>query len=409
MFILDDPRFLEGGVNNHYEMNYTTPLITYDSHTKLVDTKAVMSTIDSLAINKPTTLRELAGSTVRLFDSSVRKNLLEYVLGACYNQSIHCGRNSYHHRPSYNVFVPRNDAFPSVGVELEMMKKQKVPDSELAIQLKSNWFHFERDGSLGDSGYEAITEPLPAKCYRDLDLWLGLQSIFSQYFISYNSPDTGFHIHVGKSIFIDSVKNVSEEDGVVNQTLEPSEIDTLACLLLAYLYTVVIPRNIIDEIFLRDPTTYCTPIEPSVSQKWTSKTEMTVNEVVLDALCVADERSAPTASSYLPQSKDVSSLSPKEVMRQLRQCRFYTYSWRSNLPGGHGSELNFDPANTIEFRRGKGTLNAVSLHRMVEFASLLVTLTAELLSFPDLRITRDYVLKYISERTYSQALKNTLN
>lgn len=151
MFILDDPRFLEGGVNNHYEMNYSTPLITYDNRATLVDTQAVMSTIDRLLINKPTTLREIAGDTVKLFDSGIRKNLLEYILANYYNQSIHCGRNSYHHRPSYNVFVPKNDAFPSVGVELEMMKKQKFPDSEVSLQLKSNWFHFERDGSLGDS------------------------------------------------------------------------------------------------------------------------------------------------------------------------------------------------------------------------------------------------------------------
>lgn len=412
MFILDDPRFLEGGVNSHYDMNYTTPLITIQDGDNVIDTEAVNSTIHNLILNKPVTLRDLVGSdgVVRLFDSDTRKNLLEYILGNCYRQSIHCGRYSYHHRPSYNVFVPSNDAFPSVGVELEMMKKPRFSDTELTLQLKSNWFHFERDGSLGDGGYEAITEPLPARCYRDLDLWLGLQSVFSQYFTSYNSYETGFHIHVGKNLFLDSVQNIARENGVANQTLEPSEVDTIACLLLSYLYTLVIPRNIIDEIFLRDPTSYCAPCEPTISQKWTSTTEMTVNEIILDALCVKDFRSTSTRlTCYLPQSNDVDILDQEEVMRQLERYKKSVYSWRDNLPGGHQSELNFDPLNTIEFRRGKGTLNAVSLHRMVEFASLLVVLTAELLSFPNLRITRDYVLKYISERTNSQALKNILN
>lgn len=72
---------------------------------------------------------------------------------------------------------------------------------------------------------------------------------------------------------------------------------------------------------------------------------------------------------------------------------------------GHGSEVNVQNEHTIEFRRGKGTLNGASVLRMVEFATLLVRYAAKVVRSPSDEVGPRQIYGYMAENTTSGALK----
>ena len=73
---------------------------------------------------------------------------------------------------------------------------------------------------------------------------------------------------------------------------------------------------------------------------------------------------------------------------------------------GHTTEVNCSHPFTIEFRRGKGTLHALSVHRMVEFTTLLVKYAEEIARRPDdTVVSNESVLDYMITNTTSSALR----
>ena len=58
-----------------------------------------------------------------------------------------------------------------------------------------------------------------------------------------------------------------------------------------------------------------------------------------------------------------------------------------------------------EFRRGKGTLNGESIHRMADFCSLVVRYAEMLALNPETRPTRKDAYGFIIDNTASQSLK----
>ena len=72
---------------------------------------------------------------------------------------------------------------------------------------------------------------------------------------------------------------------------------------------------------------------------------------------------------------------------------------------GHDVELNFGHPYTVEFRRGKGTTNAVSIHRMVELCTLIVRYVWSMARDPSKMVTAESVYKFILENTNSEALR----
>lgn len=88
----------------------------------------------------------------------------------------------------------------------------------------------------------------------------------------------------------------------------------------------------------------------------------------------------------------------------------YTSTFRllsEYLPGfaSHGAEINCEHPFTIEFRRGKGTLNAVSVHRMVELTTLIVKYAEHLIENRDDKITMTSFAEYVIANTNSSAIK----
>lgn len=325
--------------------------------------------------------------------------------------SVHGGKAPYHHRPTLNLFL-RDGEWPSCGVELETEEREDVSLGDMEDALRSNWFHFESDSSLSTGsteGYELITEPLPPRYYRDPRLWAGLQNVLAPWVESWGYRETGLHVHVGMTQF-EGMPELSP------YLVAPHDRRFFGKVLASYLYFNVVGRSFTDRVFLRAPGDYCHALEaPKGFLRW--REGMTGHEVLRAVLFSAMEYE--TATSSRPQAAARSaadrfaSCATARRMAEVADVRTPGGVAR-NAPSmlsygccftGHGSEVNVQNEHTIEFRRGKGTLNGASVLRMVEFATLLVRYAAKVVRRPSDEVGPRQIYKYMAENTTSGALK----
>lgn len=373
LFIYGDPRYLSGGGTGCTAIDYAKPPIVKNNQsvtTEWLEAKA----------------RERGRHSI----GSVADALVSYA-----EQNVHMGRESYHHRPSLNMFLEEGQS-PSVGVELETEERTDINVSAMHSNLRSNWFHFESDSSLcthNRQGYELITEPLPPRAYRDPRLWAGLQNLLTPWVESYAFEQTGLHVHVGIDMF---------EKCEALPFGHKADRRMLGKYMAAFVYYGLLPRSFIDKVMLRSNTRYC------------AQTGCMAIEQMRTRICSRD-----TACGY----DLINSMSSELLSRNI--C-----VWRDNLQyllrsgeieperagirylgehldsfGGHGVEVNTTPQYTIEFRRGKGTLHSLSIHRMVELATLVVRYAWRIARNPELPVSTEDVLAFIERSTVNNALK----
>lgn len=384
LFIGGDPRFLAGAAKCLHAA-------TYDSRPVTVGDRPVATT------------RELGFGRVA-------NRGIAAELGA-YGVEVHKGRAIYHHRPAMNVFL-RDGEWPSAGIELETEERPGMGRA-LEAALVSNWFHFEQDSSLGTqdsqgrsrSGYELITEPLPPRFYRNPRLWAGLQNILSPWTESWGFEETGLHVHVGVTQFEDMLEELDPLYSAYDRRM-------FAKYLVAYLYFAVLDRTFVDRVFLRKPRGYCnTPDQACDLFKW--EPGLTGRQVADRLLCAILRYSTRLGDSsyrgYLSgmQSQIIRALSRSETNPAIDRSSASSVHLvgAANDFTGHHTELNIGNTHTVEFRRGKGTLNCVSILRMVEFATLLVRFAAKLLREPDTAVDPAGIYRYMIDNTTSGALK----
>lgn len=307
------------------------------------------------------------------------------------NMAVHTGKRPYHHRPELNVFLRRGEC-PSAGVELETEERLGVDLRVMERELSSNWFHFESDGSLagaGRCGYELITEPLPPSIYRRPELWTGLQNALAPWVESWAFAQTGLHVHVGTDQF-------ESMDAELPFLGAPGDRRMFGKALVAYLYYVVVDRSFSDRVFLRKPGRYCA--SPQLPRGFGGKPAATAGDAARAAL----EAALAAASAVSGDESAASVIST--VRRGGRSVCEMLHAVPRGLEG-HGTEVNAGNAMTVEFRRGKGTLNGVSILRMVEFATLLVKWAGDLLKDPALPVGHREFMEYVSGNTTSAALR----
>lgn len=365
LFIYGDPRFLSGGKNDRSKINYESPLPTIEKNDPIITTEDFL----------------VAGET-DLVSAMTNKT----------SQAIHTGKHSYHYgQTSYsNIFVHEDDKEPTVGVELEMEERTNVSRDSVAKHLHSNWFHFERDSSLciqGREGYELVTEALPSFRARDINLWVGLQNILVPWFESYSHAVTGLHVHVGLQNLMKCTNTPFHDE---------REVKSLARALVTLIYYSLYPRGFVDRVMLRSATNYCASELPT--QYAQSITQLS------GSLPAYKWINAAVRSIFLSNGHESS-------------CEFYTVDDvalpRSQLPQsrrdycttGHHTELNFGSKYTVEFRRGKGTLHAPSILRMVELAVLTVKYAEFIMNNPEAIIGRTEFKQFVIENTKSEAFR----
>ena len=369
LFLLNDPRYLSGGEASHYGINYA---------------------------NRPP----------RIMGDVVRSSSLAVVSGTStadklhrLGQDVHGGKTGYHSRPHLNLFLAKGTN-PTAGVEIETVAK--VTSSEHCARLEraltSNWFHAERDGSLdpdhgGQYGYEWITEPLPPRVYRDPRTWIGFQNLMVPWVSSFDRPECGLHVHVGLEQF----------EGAECATLAPirgkSDRRTVGKYLSAFVYYALLDQAFIDRVVLRKATSYCAPSCPDgfADGFVPGMTAAGVVDLVVSKMYRAS----------LAAWRDRVSAQRHYLSRDMDDRDQVLFPDRQYLPGfeGHGVEINCSHPYTVEFRRGKGTLQGISIHRMVELMTLIVRFAWKMAREPQLRVERADVYRWMAANTTSAALR----
>ena len=372
IFIANDPRFLSGGRDCGFPANYDRPLTRLSNDDITVTTEDVIRGIreDGIPHELP--------------------NALE-----CIGQVIHNGRLPYHHRPNLNVFVRKGEN-PTVGVELETVERRDISCENLEKDLVSNWFHFESDSSLtgdGRRGYELITEPLPPRIYRDMRLWTGLQNILTPWTESFESSLTGLHVHVGLEQF-ESLRGLE-----AFQTIQDRR--TAGKLVSSAVYLCLADHAFLDSVFLRRNTTYCGDRSGDVFSAVSSAIStdgITAGRFVDLVLASAIKKESNMWCSGVNSARDL-------IMDSSYSSTFRFLSESLACFTSHCTEINCEHPYTIEFRRGKGTLNAVSVHRMVELTTLIVKYAEHLIENRDDKVTLTSFAEYVIANTNSSALK----
>lgn len=312
------------------------------------------------------------------------------------SQKLHCGKVSYHNTPAYNVFL-RDGEWPSAGIELETHLQEFSPGfARLTVDdLQSNWFHFERDGSLdrahsGEYGYELITEPLPPRAYRDQRLWIGLQNLCAPYLQSFQCKETGLHVHVGLNQFekFDAIPLANRSDR-----------RCIGKMLATVVYYCVVDQAFIDRVALRRQTSYCGLADlPEFVQATTLVQAGKATGAALVDYCV---------KALIEHHKQWGAVA-EAMLRDMRtECAPAT-SWLKDqyFTGGHSTEVNQEHRYTIEFRRAKGTMHALSIHRIVELMTSIVRFAGKLCREPDFVATRESFMDWLIQTTTSEALRS---
>lgn len=392
LFIGGDPRFLSGaGLNMR--------AATYDSGPVVIPKGSTVLTSRAVGFERLASV----GPVNALTENGV---------------AVRRGKHAYHHRPNLNVFL-RPGEWPSAGVELETEEREDIDRNAMEAALQSNWFHFESDSSLvtgNRSGYELITDPLPPRFYRNPRLWAGLQNILTPWVESWAFRQTGLHVHVGLTQF----EEMKDELGFFALKADRR---TFAKYLVAYLYFMVVDRTFSDRVFLRKSGCYCrTPSDVYPVPVW--KPGATGGSAVQDVLAAVCQWSALNGTYNGHMSKldriiqdELCKPADANVQRRMGRMgldnlgtipssRMHNDALMiSHLFCGHSAELNAGNPQTVEFRRGKGTLNAVSVLQMVEFATLLVRFAARMLKHPGDPVGPKEVCRYMAENTTSGALR----
>lgn len=321
--------------------------------------------------------------------------------------STKCG---YHGCKTMNCFVSSKDLeFPTLGVELETIMNEASSDMAKAWsrQLYSNWIHAENDGSLdqahkGTYGYEIVTSVLPARLYRNLEVWTGLQNLVTPFVHSYSEASTGLHVHVGMSYFEDTKFSY----------LERRDRRFLGKALATRIYYTVVPRSFAQRVFLRSSCLcYCHESNDRSLTKRTSECSARafVDDVIaeiLDESPDVESSWAAFAEAMLEHKSDREMKWSDRLLKSYSEvCPTQFISSNYSLPCGHNTEVNASPNLTLEFRRGKGTTNALSIHRMVEFCALTVMFTKEVLENPGMTVSTREFLGYVIDNTKSNALR----
>lgn len=117
----------------------------------------------------------------------------------------------YHHGVHLNEPVSTFSGH-RIGIELEVEFNSESARSSFA-ETESNWFYLERDGSLNSLGCEIISIPLLPKDAKSADFWKVLTDRIKNVATSWDNGRCGLHVHVGREILGNTEEKQSETIG----------------------------------------------------------------------------------------------------------------------------------------------------------------------------------------------------
>ena len=228
------------------------------------------------------------------------------------------GVKGYHHHHGDTPNAPKKSTRGhKIGVELEVEFKSSDGKSRWNDKAKSNWFYCERDGSLNENGVEIITVPMNPKDIKDRATWETLIEYLSDKAKSWDSLRCGLHVHIGREILGSNPEQQSETIGK-----------------LLYLYHHFVngtPMN--TRIFGRD----------KAYKEKDGKTR--------------EGDAVATLGSGVLKLNEVKNTLKKGLIDRSSSDRYF--------------DINLQNSNTIEFRKGRGSINASRIIMVIEYCEIM--------------------------------------
>lgn len=230
------------------------------------------------------------------------------------------GKHSYHDSHC-GVFsndpIKANKKNYRIGVELEVAAKNREKYAELT-KLKSNWLTMESDSSLPDYGVEIITIPLSPKDAKDPEMWRDMVAKVSSLADSWKKSSCGLHVHIGREILGDDAEKASATIGK-----------------LLYLY----------HHFLNGTS---------------------LNTKIYGRSCAYHEQNGKTAVGEAVKTLGSAVLKNKEIVKSLDS------SLKAKTSTSRYFDINLENRNTIEFRKGKGSINVDRIISVITYSEMMI-------------------------------------
>lgn len=124
----------------------------------------------------------------------------DYISDRYTETRLYRGFGSYHSHHGCQFNTPkRGTSKYLVGIELEVEFTERCHRDDF-VSKDSNWFYCESDGSLGSNGCEIITIPLHPQDAMDRDFWNPLVDSIKDVAESWNTGRCGLHVHVSRTV-----------------------------------------------------------------------------------------------------------------------------------------------------------------------------------------------------------------
>ena len=225
-----------------------------------------------------------------------------------------CGYHS-HHGCRFNT-SKRGASKYQVGIELEVEFTERYHRDEF-VDNDSNWFFCESDGSLGSNGCEIITIPLHPQDATDLAFWSPLVDTIKDVAESWNTGRCGLHVHVSRTI-------LGSTDDLQTENLGK----------LLYLYH----HNLKD-----------TRVNIEIYGRSRGYNENDGKTKYGDAVA--------TIGKEILKTKGIKDKLSEKMRDKARSTRYF--------------DINVQNSATIEFRKGRGSINKHRIVAVIEWCTLM--------------------------------------
>lgn len=281
---------------------------------------------------------EEISQVMKIDESLPNEVIMEFTHPNYKRDHTYTGMGNYHDRVDWNDPI-KTDKKYRIGVELEIEAKSSTLKN-LINETQSNWFYQQRDGSLGSNGIEIITVPLQRKDAMARSTWRELVAYLSDKADAWKKTSCGLHVHFGREILGDTAEQQSETIGK-----------------MLYLYHHFLNRTPINEKIYGRSRTY--------------------NEQV---------GTSETADAAKKLGSDVFKV--KEIKERVKGALTTASST------GRYFDINLRNANTIEFRKGKASINVDRIIAVIRWSELIV-LYSKKASWT--KISYDDFISYVSK------------
>ena len=245
--------------------------------------------------------------------------IVDFLLDGYETSTIYRGFDGYH-RPSRVLNNPtiKKDYKYRIGIELEVEFANSSSRSAFCDK-RSNWFYRESDSSLGSYGCEIVTIPLLPKDAKNPKTWKPLIEELTR--LNAKSWDTsgrcGLHCHFSRTMF-----GKDEEEQM---------------------------ENIVKMCFFYDHFLHDTTLNTEIYGRSSSYHECSGKTKEADAI--------KTLGVDLLKHKSIK----KKVLDASKRAHDY----------GRYFDINIQNTHTIEFRKGKGSINVDRIVAIVEYNELI--------------------------------------